>query len=74
VTKSETWEYSARSRVLSSAMTLGLPLPGMSVRWPVERVARVARDVAVGMTVQELEAFEAAFEHEEAQSAKQRLA
>jgi hypothetical protein len=27
-------------------------------------------DVAVGMTIQELEAFDAAFEHEEAQIAK----
>jgi serine/threonine-protein kinase HipA len=40
----------------------------------VSRWRHVARDVAVGMTVQELEAFEAAFEHEEARSAKRLLA
>jgi hypothetical protein len=42
VTRSETWEWSARSRALSTAMTLGSPLPRMSARWPVERVARGA--------------------------------
>jgi serine/threonine-protein kinase HipA len=40
----------------------------------VSQWRQVARNVAVGMTVQELEAFDAAFEHEEAQVAKQLLA
>ena len=40
----------------------------------VSQWRHVGRDVAVGMTVQELEAFEAAFEHEETQSAKLWLA
>jgi serine/threonine-protein kinase HipA len=44
------------------------------VHGAVSRWRQVARDVAVGMTVQELEAFEAAFEHEEARSAKRLLA
>jgi serine/threonine-protein kinase HipA len=44
------------------------------VHGAVSRWRHVARDVAVGMTVQELEAFEAAFEHEEARSAKRLLA
>jgi serine/threonine-protein kinase HipA len=44
------------------------------VHGAVSRWKHVARDVAVGMTIQELEAFEAAFEHEEAQSATRRLA
>jgi hypothetical protein len=35
---------------------------------------QLARNVAVGMTIQELEVFDAAFEHEEEQSAKQWLA
>jgi hypothetical protein len=40
----------------------------------VSQWREVARNVAVGMTIQELEAFGAAFEHEEEQSAKQWLA
>jgi hypothetical protein len=39
----------------------------------VSQWREVARNVAVGMTIQELEAFDAAFEHEEEQSAKQWL-
>jgi serine/threonine-protein kinase HipA len=44
------------------------------VHGAVSQWREVARNVAVGMTIQELEAFDAAFEHEEAQSAKQWLA
>ena len=40
VTRSGTWECSARSRALSGAMTLESPPPLMSARWPVEQVAR----------------------------------
>ena len=39
----------------------------------VSRWRQVAKDAAVGMTAAESEAFEPAFEHEEAQSAKRRL-
>jgi serine/threonine-protein kinase HipA len=44
------------------------------VHGAISQWREVARDVGVGMTTQELEAFDAAFEHEEAQSAKQWLA
>ena len=40
----------------------------------VSRWKQVGRDAAVGMTAAELESFEPAFEHEEMQSARQRLA
>jgi serine/threonine-protein kinase HipA len=44
------------------------------VHGAVSQWRQVARHVAVGMTIQELEAFDAAFEHEEERSAKQWLA
>jgi serine/threonine-protein kinase HipA len=44
------------------------------VHGAVSRWRQVARNAAVGMTAQESEAFDAAFEHEEEQSAKQWLA
>jgi serine/threonine-protein kinase HipA len=44
------------------------------VHGAVSQWRQVARNVAVGMTIQELEVFDAAFEHEEAQIAKQWLA
>jgi serine/threonine-protein kinase HipA len=43
------------------------------VHGAVSQWRETAREIAVGMTAQELEAFEAAFEHEETRSAKQRL-
>jgi serine/threonine-protein kinase HipA len=43
------------------------------VHGAVSQWRQMARDIAVGMTAPELEAFEAAFEHEETRSAKQRL-
>lgn len=44
------------------------------VQSAISRWRQVAKGVAVGMSPQEIEAFEPAFEHEESQSAKQRLA
>ena len=43
------------------------------VHGAVSQWRQVARDAVVGMTAAESEAFEAAFEHEEMQSAKRRL-
>jgi len=44
------------------------------VHGAVSQWRQVARNAAVGMSIQELESFDAAFEHEEAQIAKQWLA